>query len=154
MFADQFTPSAPVPNGDPVPDGTVKPVKGTPYDFTKPKTIGKDLEAVGGKPIGFDHNWIVNGDLNKLRPNARVKDPKSGRVLTLEADQPGLQFYSGKFLDGSNKGKGSTYNQYDGFCLETQKYPNAINVPAWKDQVILKPGQTYKHVMVHRFSAE
>ncbi|HEX2873392.1 MAG TPA: galactose-1-epimerase, partial [Polyangiaceae bacterium] len=54
----------------------------------------------------------------------------------------------------SNKGKGSTYNQYDGFCLETQKYPNAINVPAWKDQVILKPGQTYKHVMVHRFSAE
>jgi len=154
IFADQFTPSAPVANGDPVPDGSVKPVKGTPYDFTKAKTIGKDLEAVGGKPIGFDHNWIVNGDLNKLRPNAKVKDPKSGRVLTLEADQPGLQFYSGKFLDGSNKGKGSTYNQYDGFCLETQKYPNAINVPAWKDQVILKPGQTYKHVMVHRFSVE
>ena len=73
-------------------------------------------------------------------------------MLTLEADQPGLQFYSGKFLDGSNKGKGATYKQYDGFCLETQKYPNAINVPAWKDQVILKPGQTYKHVMVHRFS--
>jgi len=154
IFADQFTPSAPVANGDPVPDGSVKPVKGTPYDFTKPKTIGKDLEAVGGKPIGFDHNWIINGDLNKLRPNAKVKDPKSGRVLTLDADQPGLQFYSGKFLDGTNKGKGSTYNQYDGFCLETQKYPNAINVPAWKDQVILKPGQTYKHVMVHRFSVE
>ncbi|HVY26039.1 MAG TPA: aldose epimerase family protein [Polyangiaceae bacterium] len=154
IFADQFTPSAPVPNGDPVPDGTVKPVKGTPYDFTVAKPIGKDLEAVGGKPIGFDHNWIVNGEPNKLRPNARVKDPKSGRVLTLEADQPGIQFYSGKFLDGSNKGKGSTYNQYDGFCLETQKFPNAINVPAWKDQVLLKPGQTYKHVMVHRFSVE
>jgi aldose 1-epimerase len=154
LFADQFTPSAPVPNGDPVPDGTVKPVKGTPYDFTVAKPIGKDLEAVGGKPIGFDHNWIVNGEPNKLRPNARVKDPKSGRVLTLEADQPGIQFYSGKFLDGSNQGKGSTYHQYDGFCLETQKFPNAINVPAWKDQVILKPGQTYRHVMVHRFSVE
>ena len=154
LFADQYTPSAPVPGGDPVPDGAVKPVKGTPYDFTKPKTIGKDLEAVGGKPIGFDHNWIVNGEPNKLRPAARVKDPKSGRVLTLEADQPGIQFYSGKFLDGTIKGKGATYDQYDGFCLETQKYPNAINVPAWKDQVILKPGQTYKHVMVHRFSAE
>jgi aldose 1-epimerase len=154
LFADQYTPSAPVANGDPVPDGVVKPVKGTPYDFTTPKTIGKDLEAVGGKPIGFDHNWIVSGDSNKLRPAARVKDPKSGRVLTLDADQPGIQFYSGKFLDGSNKGKGSTYNQYDGFCLETQKYPNAINVPAWKDQVVLKPGQTYKHVMVHRFSVE
>jgi aldose 1-epimerase len=154
LFADQYTPSAPVPGGDPVPDGTVKPVKGSPYDFTVAKTIGKDLEAVGGKPIGFDHNWIVNGEPNKLRPAARVKDPKSGRVLTLEADQPGIQFYSGKFLDGSNKGKGATYKQYDGFCLETQKYPNAINVPAWKDQTILKPGQTYKHVMVHRFSVE
>lgn len=154
LFADQYTPSAPVPTGDPVPDGAIKPVKGTPYDFTTAKPIGKDLEAVGGKPIGFDHNWVVNGEPNKLRPNARVKDPKSGRVLTLEADQPGIQFYSGKFLDGSNKGKGSTYNQYDGFCLETQKFPNAINVPAWKDQVILKPGQTYKHVMVHRFSVE
>jgi len=154
LFADKYTPSAPVANGDPVPDGEVKPVKGTPFDFTTAKPIGKDLQAVGGKPIGYDHNWIVNGDLNKLRPAARVKDPKSGRVLTLDTDQPGIQFYSGKFLDGSNKGKGSTYNQYDGFCLETQKYPNAINVPAWKDQVILKPGQTYKHVMVHRFSVE
>jgi aldose 1-epimerase len=154
LFADQYTPSANVPGGDPVPDGAVKPVKGSPYDFTVAKAIGKDLEAVGGKPIGFDHNWVVNGEPNKLRPAARVKDPKSGRVLTLEADQPGIQFYSGKFLDGSNKGKGATYKQYDGFCLETQKYPNAINVPAWKDQVILKPGQTYKHVMVHRFTAE
>jgi aldose 1-epimerase len=154
LFADTYTPSAPVTGGDPVPDGVVKPVKGTPFDFTSAKPIGKDLEAAGGKPIGFDHNWIVNGDLNKLRPAARVKDPKSGRVLTLEADQPGIQFYSGKFLDGSNKGKGATYQQYNGFCLETQKYPNAINVPAWKDQVILKPGQAYKHVMVHRFTAE
>jgi aldose 1-epimerase len=154
IFADQYTPSAPVPNGDPIPDGSVKPVKGTPFDFTTAKPIGKDLDAVGGKPIGYDHNWIVKGDPNALRPVARVKDPKSGRVLTLEADQPGVQFYSGKFLDGSNKGKGSTYNQYDGFCLETQKFPNAINVPAWKDQVILKPGQTYEHTMIHRFTVE
>lgn len=154
IFADQFTPSAPVAHGDPVPDGTVKNVTGTPYDFTTGKAIGKDLEAAGGNPIGFDDNWIVRGNPNQLRPHARVKDPKSGRVLTLEADQPGLQFYSGKFLDGSNRGKGATYHQYGGFCLETQKYPNAINVPAWQDQVILKPGQTYRHVMVHRFSAE
>ena len=154
LFSDEYTPSAPVANADPVPDGKVKAVKGTPYDFTTAKLIGKDLEAAGGKPIGFDDNWIVRGDVNKLRPAAKVKDPKSGRVLTLEADQPGIQFYSGKFLDGSNKGKGATYKQYDGLCLETQKYPNAINVPAWKDQVILKPGQTYKHVMVHRFSVE
>jgi aldose 1-epimerase len=74
--------------------------------------------------------------------------------MTLEADQPGVQFYSGKFLDGSIKGKGTTYNQYAGLCLETQKFPNSINVPAWRAEVILKPGQTYKHSMVHRFSTE
>ena len=154
LFADRYTPSAPVTGGEPVPDGSVEQVQGTPYDFTTAKPIGKDLEAVGGTPIGYDHNWVVNGEPNQLRPVARVKDPKSGRVLTLQGNQPGVQFYSGKFLDGSNKGKGSTYQQYDGFCLETQKYPNAINVPAWKDQVILRPGQKYEHVMVHRFSVE
>jgi len=154
IFADRYTPGAPIANADPVPDGTVKAVSGTPFDFTKPKAIGKDLRAAGGKPVGFDHNFIINGEPNELRLAARVKDPKSGRVLTVEANQPGMQFYSGNFLDGSAKGKGSTYNQYDGFCLETQKYPNAINVPAWQDQVILKPGQLYKHVMVLHFSVE
>jgi len=154
LFADQFTPSAPVPVGDPVPDGSVQSVKGTPYDFTVAKPIGRDLQAVGGKPIGFDHNWIVDGEPSTLRPVARVKDPKSGRVMTLDADQPGIQFYSGNFLDGSNKGKGATYAQYSGFCLESQKFPNAINVPAWQDQVIMRPAQTYTHTMIHRFTAE
>ena len=85
---------------------------------------------------------------------ATLKDPKSGRVLTLEADQPGVQFYAGIFLDGTITGKGVTYKQYDALCLETHKFVNAINVPAWKDQVILKPGQTYKQKMVHRFTTE
>ena len=77
------------------------------------------------------------------------------RVLELSADQPGVQFYSGNFLDGSNKGKGGVvYQQYTGLCLESQKFPNSINVPAWKDEVILKPGATYKHTMVHKFSVE
>jgi aldose 1-epimerase len=149
LFADQYTP------GDPVPDGKVKAVKGTPFDFTAPKLIGKDLKDAGGKPTGFDSNWIVKGDPHTLRPVAKLKDPKSGRVLELSADQPGVQFYSGNFLDGSNKGKGGVvYQQYTGLCLESQKFPNSINVPAWKDEVILKPGATYKHVMVHKFSAE
>jgi aldose 1-epimerase len=152
--ADKYTPGVVDPSGDPVPNGTVKPVKGTPFDFLAAKPVGKDLQAAGGTPIGFDHNWIVNGEPHALRPAARIKDPKSGRVLTLEADQPGVQFYSGKFLDGSIKGKGAVYKQYAGFCLETQAFPNAINVPAWKDQVILKPGQTYKHTMIHRFTVE
>lgn len=149
LFSEQYTP------GDPVPDGKVKAVKGTPFDFTTPKLIGKDLQAAGGKPVGFDANWVVKGDPHALRPVAKLKDPKSGRVLELSADQPGVQFYSGNFLDGSNKGKGGVvYQQYTGLCLESQKFPNSINVPAWKDEVILKPGVTYKHTMVHKFSAE
>jgi aldose 1-epimerase len=151
LYADKYTPGDPV-----VPTGAVKPVKGTPFDFTTAKAVGKDLKAVvvTGNPIGYDHNFVVNGDPHALRPVARMKDPKSGRVMTLEADQPGVQFYAGIFLDGTITGKGHVYKQYDAFCLETQKFPNSINVPAWKNEVILKPGQTYKHVMIHRFSTE
>jgi aldose 1-epimerase len=148
IYADKFTP------GDPVPNGVVKPVRGTPFDFTTTKVIGKDLKAVGGKPIGYDHNYVANGDPNKLRPIAKLKDPKTGRVMTLDADQPGLQFYTGNFLDGSLKGKGTTYHQYAMLCLETQKFPNSINVADWKDEVLLKPGQTYKHTMVEKFTTE
>jgi galactose mutarotase-like enzyme len=143
------------PPGEPVPDGSIKPVKGTPFDFSVSKLIGKDLKAAGGKPVGFDLNYVANGAPNELRLIAKLKDPKSGRVLTLSADQPGLQFYSGNFLDGTVKGKGGvSYAQYSGLCLESQKFPNSINVPAWKDAVVLKPGQTYQHTMVHAFSVE
>ena len=76
-------------------------------------------------------------------------------MLTIEANQPGVQFYCGKYLDGSLVGKaGLRYQQYGGLCLETQAFPNAINVPAWRDQVILAPGQAYEHRMVHRFSTD
>lgn len=154
IHADEYTPSAPVPGADPVPAGEIAAVAGTAFDFRSAKRIGDDLQAVGGEPRGFDHNWVVRGDPARLRPVARVRDPRSGRVLSLEADQPGVQFYSGKFLDGSLRGKGARYGQYAGLCLETQKYPNAINVPAWREQVILRPGQVYTHHMVHRFSVD
>jgi aldose 1-epimerase len=146
--ADKYTP------GDPVPDGKIVAVKGTPFDFTTAKPIGRDIKAAGGKPVGFDHNWVVNGDPHAMRLMARLKDPKSGRVMTLTADQPGLQFYSGNFMDGTTKGKGVTHVQYAGLCLESQKFPNSINVPAWREEVILKPGQTYKHTMIHKFTTE
>jgi aldose 1-epimerase len=151
LYADKYTPGNPL-----VPNGVVKPVQGTPFDFTKPKAMGKDLAAVHvkGNPVGYDHNFVVNGEPDVLRPVARVSDPKSGRVMTLEGNQPGVQFYAGTFLDGTITGKGHLYKQYDAFCLETQKFPNSINVPAWRDEVILKPGQTYKHEMVFRFSTE
>src|SRR5678815_5677941 len=147
--ADSYTPGEGL-----VPTGAVKPVKGTPFDFTVAKPIGKDVKAAGGKPVGFDHNWVVNGEPHQLRAVAKLKDPKSGRVMTISADQPGLQFYSGNFMDGTTKGKGVTHEHWGGLCLESQKFPNSINVPAWREEVILKPGQTYKHTMVHKFSTE
>lgn len=151
LFADKYTPGLP-------PDGTVKPVADTPFDFTKPKPIGRDLKAAGSPgmdaPIGYDSNWIVNGTPNELRPVAKLKDPKSGRVMTVDANQPGVQFYSGIFMDGSTKGKGRTHAQYTGLCLEAQKFPNAINIPAWKKDVVVRPGETYKHVITHKFSVE
>jgi aldose 1-epimerase len=148
LYADQYTP------GDPVPNGTTKGVAGTPFDFTTAKLIGKDLDATGGKPIGYDHNYVVRGNPYQLRPVAKVKEPTTGRVMTLSADQPGVQFYTGNFMDGTLKGKGTTYQQYAMLCLETQRFPNAINVPAWRDQVILKPGQPYTHTMVETFTTE
>jgi aldose 1-epimerase len=150
LMADKYTPAPGL-----VPTGEVKDVQGTPFDFTQAKLIGKDLEAAGGNPVGFDHNWVVNGDAHTLRPVARLKHPGTGRVMELFADQPGVQFYSGNFLDGKLKGKGgSAYRQHSGLCLETQKFPNSINVPAWRDEVILSPGKTYSHTMVHKFTAE
>lgn len=150
LMADSYTPAVGL-----VPNGQVKAVKGTPFDFTSPKPIGKDLKAAGGDPVGFDHNWIVRGEPKDLRPVARLKHPTSGRVMTLHADQPGVQFYSGNFLDGTLKGKGGAeYPQYSGLCLESQKFPNSVNVPAWRDTVILEPGETYAHTMVHRFTTE
>lgn len=155
IAADKYTPGKVfAPDTDPVPYGVEAPVKGTPFDFTTPKLIGKDIEAVGGKPVGYDNNWIVNGNPNEMRLVAKVKHPKTGRVMVLEADKPGVQFYAGIFLDGTITGKGMTYPQYGALCLETQAFPNAIDVPAWKDQVILKPGDKYTHHMIHRFSTE
>jgi aldose 1-epimerase len=149
LYADRYTPGTAM-----VPDGRIEPVKGTPFDFTSAKPIGRDLKQAGGNPIGYDHNFVINGEPNQLRPVARLKDPKSGRVMTVSADQPGVQFYTGNFLDGSTRGKGTTYVQHAALCLESQKFPNSINVPGWQDQVILRPDQTYRHVLVHQFSAE
>jgi aldose 1-epimerase len=149
LFADAYTPGDPM-----VPTGEVAPVAGTAFDFTLPKPIGKDLQRAGGDPVGYDANWVVRGEPEKMRPVAKLRDPKSGRVMLLDADQPGVQFYSGNFLDGSLHGKGVTYVKHSACCLETQKFPNAINVPAWRNQVILRPGQTYTHRMVHKLRVE
>jgi aldose 1-epimerase len=152
LHAGSFTPNDPALQ---TVGGQVTNVAGTPFDFTKAKAIGRDLQAAGGDPVGFDSNWIVDGPPHELRDVAKVTDPHSGRVLTLKGDQPGVQFYSGNYLDGTLLGKGGVkYPQYAGFCLETQRFPNAINVPAWRDQVILKPGQHYSSRMIFTFTSE
>ncbi|HVZ73083.1 MAG TPA: aldose epimerase family protein [Polyangia bacterium] len=147
LYASKYTPGLP-------PDGKVLPVAGTPFDFTKGKPLGQDLFKTGEKPPGYDSNWIVDGEPNALRPVARVVEPKSGRVMTIEANQPGAQLYTANYLDGTTKGKGRVHAQHSAFCIETQKIPNSINVPAWRNDVILRPGQTYKHAMVIKFSAQ
>jgi aldose 1-epimerase len=148
LHANAYTPGDPM-----VPTGEVKPVTGTPFDFRSAKPIGRDLAATGGNPVGYDHNLVVDGTPAALRPVATLGDPRSGRVMSLSANQPGVQFYTGNFLDGMLVGKGGRrYPRHAGLCLETQAFPNAINVPGWGNQVILRPGNTYHHVMIHAFT--
>jgi aldose 1-epimerase len=148
LFAANYTPAT-----DLIPNGTIAAVQGTPFDFTQPKRIDKDWSAAGGSPAGFDHNWVVDGEPHQLRPVARLSEPKSGRVLTLEANQPGVQFYTGNFLNVTGKA-GARYEPHAGLCLETQRFPNSINVPGWREEVILEPGQVYQHRMRFHFGVE
>jgi aldose 1-epimerase len=147
IAADQYTPV----DDTLIPTGELKSVKGTPMDFTTPTPIGARIQQLGGKPVGYDHNYV-------LRPNAkpavRVKDPKSGRVMEMTTTEPGVQFYTGNFLDGTVKGKGgAVYPQYGGFCLEAQHFPDSVNHPNFPS-VILRPGQTYRQTTAYKFSAQ
>jgi aldose 1-epimerase len=147
LEADAYTPGAPV-----VPDGRVLPVKYTPFDFTRPKSVGEHIAQVGPNPDGYDHNFVVRGNPGALRRVAALLDPGSGRSMLVSANQPGVQFYSGNFLDASMRGKGGvSYPRRSALCLETQAFPNAVNVPAWRNQVLLAPGRVYHHEMVHAF---
>jgi aldose 1-epimerase len=135
-----------------IPNGDITNVKGTPYDFTESKIIGHDLAQLDDIPRGYDHNFVVRGQANDERPVAVVKDPLTGRQMRVWANQPGVQFYTGNYMDGSIWGKGRCLTQYAGLCLETQAFPNAINVPQWRDQVLVQPNSPYKHWMRHEFS--
>jgi aldose 1-epimerase len=148
LFASRYTPAGP----DLVPVGAIAEVAGTPFDFTEAKPIGRDLAAAGGDPAGFDANFVVDGDARELRPVARMVHSRSGRVLEILADQPGVQFYSGNSLRGATSGKGRDHVQYSGCCFETQCFPDAINKPSWRDAVVLRPDESYRHSQIARFS--
>ena len=137
-----------------IPTGEFKPVAGTPMDFRAPHAIGERIQQVGGNPVGYDHNYILDKPMAQLGLVARVEEPKTGRILEIFSTEPGVQFYSGNFLDGTLKGKkGVVYPQYHGFCLETQHYPDSINHPNFPTYVV-EAGQTYKSTTVHKFSAK
>lgn len=136
-----------------IPTGEVSSVSGTPMDFREPTEIGKNLDetfepiAFGG---GYDQAWVLDGIGMKLA--AKVTDPKTGRSLELHTDQPAVQFYGGNFIDGVSTGKGGVaYPRRSGLCLETQVFPDGPNKGHFPN-CILRPGETYRHTMVHKFS--
>jgi galactose mutarotase-like enzyme len=150
--ADHHTPT----DGTLIPTGELAPVKDTPYDFQEPKAIGRDIMKLRGdpgtgNPGGYDINFVLKGREGALRLAARAYEPRSGRVLEVYTTEPGVQFYSGNYLDGTITGKGGAlYAKHQGFCLETQHFPDSINKPEWPS-IVLEPGETYRHVMIHKF---
>ena len=137
-----------------IPLGPVAPVAGTPFDFTRPTAIGARIRDNHEQLIlahGYDHTFVL-GPAGVLRPAAVVREPSTGRVLRITTDQPGVQLYTGNFLDGTLVGTGGrTYRQSDGFALETQHYPDSPNRPAYPTTV-LRPGQRFTSTTVYGFS--
>lgn len=138
--------------------GEIVPVKDTPMDFTTPKAVGQDIANFDFEQLkngnGYDHNWILNtqGDITRIA--AKLTSPVSGITLEVYTNEPGIQVYTGNFLDGTVKGKkGTVYNQRASVCLETQHYPDSPNKPEWPS-VVLEPGQTYNSECIFKFSVE
>jgi aldose 1-epimerase len=140
-----------------IPTGVLKPVAGTPFDFTKGATIGSrigqaDEQLQFGR--GYDHNWVLEKGSGGLTKAAEVREPKTGRIMEVWTTEPGIQFYTGNFLDGSIHGKGGKiYPARSAFCMETQHFPDSPNQPKFPSTE-LKPGAEYRTTTVYRFSAK
>ena len=151
--ADSFTPV----DNTLIPTGELRPVEGTPFDFRQPTPIGARIAADNEQirfGLGYDHNFVLDRDGPGLERIATVYEPTSGRYLEVLTTEPGVQFYSGNFLDGTLTGKGGVKLDYrTGFCLETQHYPDSPNQPDFPSTV-LRPGETYETTTVYRFSAK
>jgi aldose 1-epimerase len=151
--ADQFTPV----DASLIPTGELRKVAGTPFDFTQPTIIGARINADDEQlkfGNGYDHNWVLRGTMGQLRQAARVTEAKSGRVMEVWTTEPGIQFYSGNFLDGTLTGKrGKIYQQRFGLCLETQHFPDSPNKPNFPSTVLRKGGRYETHT-VYKFSTQ
>lgn len=148
IAADKYTPV----NEVLIPTGKIEEVKGGAMDFTKAKPIGRDIAQVSG---GYDHNWVLNKSGNDLDRVASLYHAASGRYMEVLTTEPGLQFYSGNFLDGTltNTKAGKKYVKHAALCLETQHFPDSPNQPSFPN-TILKPGETYRHTTVYKFSTK
>ena len=148
--ADGFT----AVNATLIPTGEIRKVAGTPFDFTRPHTIGERVNDTSDEQIrfggGYDHNFVLKGETGKMKLAASVYAPVSGRTLEVHTTEPGVQFYCGNFLNGSERGKGSVYNKRSGFCLETQHFPDSPNQPSFPSTV-LKPGEKFRSETIFRF---
>ncbi len=151
--ADKLTPvdSALIPTGE------LKPVDGTPFDFRTPTAVGARINADDEQlkfGSGYDHNWVVNKPPGELALMARVTEATTGRVMEVWSTEPGVQFYTGNFLDGSMTGKGGwVYQRRNGLCFEPQHYPDSPNHPQFPTTE-LKPGETYKNTIIYKFSVK
>ncbi|MFE0367348.1 aldose epimerase family protein [Streptomyces tendae] len=153
IAASRFTPT----DAGLIPTGELARVSGTPFDFRRAKPIGRDIRDAHPQLVtakGFDHNWVLDkGITDRPEHIATLRENASGRTLRIATDQPGLQFYSGNFLDGTLTGTGgSLYRQGDALCLETQHFPDSPNQPSFPSTV-LRPGETYRTSTVHSFDA-
>jgi aldose 1-epimerase len=135
-----------------IPVGELKAVRNTPMDFTHPQTIGSRIAQVEG---GYDHCYVLNRKEGETGPTlaARVVEPASGRVMEVYATQPGVQLYTGNFLDGTLRRGGTRFDKHFGFCLETQHFPDSPNQPSFLTTVLM-PGQEYRHATIHKFGLE
>jgi aldose 1-epimerase len=140
-----------------IPTGELAPVEGTAFDFRAPMTIGAQIESADPRlrqAGGYDHNFVLTHPAGELARAARVREPRSGRVLEVHTTEPGLQFYSGNYLDGSATGKGGVvYGWRSGFCLEPQHFPDSPNQPAFPS-TLLRPGEAYASCTVWRFGVD
>lgn len=149
LAADHYTPV----DETLIPTGEIAAVSGMAMDFTRPQTIGSRIQNVPGTAGGYDHNYVLTDTKSLMKLAARVRGPASGRILEIWTTEPGVQFYSGNFLDGTIHGKyGRVYAKHAGFCLETQHFPDSIHHPHFPS-VILRPGERFESTTVHRFLA-
>lgn len=136
-----------------IPTGEIRPVKGTPLDFTQAAPIGARFDQLAGSPVGYDHTFAINGDGKSMALAARVFDPQSGRAMEVTTTQPGMHLYTANFFDSGLIGKrGIAYPRYGGFSLEAQHFPDSVNQPAFPN-TILRPGEIYRQRTVYRFGA-